>query len=93
MKNGWFLKQINESLTSASVVADTVKQSQKFAEECNKDSITGASDVDVLVIAFGCLDGILESINVCIEVGLYAKSSLKYLDVKTLLNKLGKDLY
>ena len=35
-QKGWYLKQMNESPTSTSVVAETLKRSQKVAEECNK---------------------------------------------------------
>ena len=47
----------------------------------------------MLVIALGCLEHIPESINLWLEVGLYAKNSLRYTDVRKLFNKLGKDLY
>ena len=46
----------------------------------------------MLVIALGCLEHIPESINLWLEVGLYAKNSLRYIDVRKLFNKLGKDL-
>ena len=46
----------------------------------------------MLVIALGCLEHKPESINVWLEVGLYAKNSLRYIDVRKLFNKLGKDL-
>ena len=46
----------------------------------------------MLVIALGCLEHIPESINLWLEVGLYAKNSLRYIDVSKLFNKLGKDL-
>ena len=35
------------------------------------------SDTDVLVIALGCLEHLPESINACLEIGLYAKNSLR----------------
>ena len=46
----------------------------------------------MLVIALGCLEHIPESINLWLEVGLYAKNSLRYIDVRKLFNKPGKDL-
>ena len=46
----------------------------------------------MLVIALGCLEHIPESINLWLEVGLYAKNSLRYIDVRKLFNKLWKDL-
>ena len=46
----------------------------------------------MLVIALGCLEHIPESINLWLEVGLYAKNSLRYTDVRKLFNKLWKDL-
>ena len=46
----------------------------------------------MLVIALGCLEHIPESINLWLQVGLYAKNSLRYIDVRKLFNKLGKDL-
>ena len=44
----WHLKQMNELPTSTSVVAQTIKRSQKVAEECNKYSM---SVIYVLAIA------------------------------------------
>ena len=45
-----------------------------------------------MVIALGCLEHIPESINLWLEVGLYAKNSLRYIDVRKLFNKFWKDL-
>ena len=59
--------------------------------EENSKVIIRTSDTDVLVIALGCLEHIPESINLWLEVGLYAKNSLRYIDVRKLFNKLGKD--
>ena len=47
------------------------------------------SDRHVLVIALGYLEHIPESINLWLEVGLYAKNSVRYIDVRKLFNKLG----
>ena len=58
----------------------------------NSKVIIGTSDTDVLVITFVCLEHIPESINLWLEVGLYAKNSLRYTDVTKLFNKLWKDL-
>ena len=60
--------------------------------EENSKVIIRTSDTDVLVIALGWLENIPESINVWLKVGLYAKNSLRYIDVRELSNKLGKDL-
>ena len=46
----------------------------------------------MLVISLGCLEPIPESINLWREVGLYAKNSLRCVDIRKLFNKLGKDL-
>ena len=40
----WYLKQMNESPTSTSVVAETLKRSQKVAEECNKYNMSVTYD-------------------------------------------------
>ena len=58
----------------------------------NSKVIIHTSDTEVLLIALGCLEHIPESIKVCFEVGLYAKNSLRYIDIRKLFNKLGKDL-
>ena len=58
----------------------------------NGKVIIRTSDTDVLVIVLGCLEHIPESINVWLEVGLYPKNNLRYIDVRKLFNKLGKDL-
>ena len=42
------LKEMNESPTSISVVAETLKRSQKVAEECNKNSILVTYDLALL---------------------------------------------
>ena len=60
--------------------------------EGNSKVIIHTSDTDVLVIALSCLEYMPESINVWLEVGLYAKNSLRYIGVTKLFNKLGKDL-
>ena len=46
----------------------------------------------MLVIALGCLEHTPESMNLWLEVGLYAENSLRYIDVRTLFSKFGKDL-
>ena len=56
----------------------------------NSKVIIHTSDTEVLLIALGCLEHIPESIKVCFEVGLYAKNSLRYIDIRKLFNKLGK---
>ena len=60
--------------------------------EENSKVIIRTSDTYVLVIALCCLEHIPESINLWLEVGLYAKNSLRYIDVRKLFNKLWKDL-
>ena len=60
--------------------------------EENSQVIIRTSDIDVLVIALGCLEHIPKSINLWLEFGLYAKNSLRYIDVRKLLNKPGRDL-
>ena len=60
--------------------------------EENIKVIIRTSDTDVLVTALVCLEHKPESINIWLEVGLYAKNSLRYIDVRKLFNKLGKDL-
>ena len=46
-----YLPQINESPTSVSVVAETMKRSQAIAEECNKSSISVTYDLAIAKIA------------------------------------------
>ena len=46
----------------------------------------------MLVIALGCLEHIPQYINLWLEVGLYTRNSLRYIEVRKLFNKLGKDL-
>ena len=60
--------------------------------EKNSKVIIRTSDTDVLVIALGCLEHIPEYINLWLEVGFYAKKSLRYIDIRKLFNKLWKDL-
>ena len=58
----------------------------------NGKVIIRTSDTDVLVVALDFLEHIPESINVWLEAGLYPKNNLRYIDVRKLFNKLGKDL-
>ena len=46
----------------------------------------------MLVIVLVCLEHIPESLKLWLEVDLYAKNSVRYIDVRKLFNKLGKDL-
>ena len=50
-ENVWYLKQINESPTSTSVVAETLKQPQKVAEECKKCKMSVIYDLAIAKIA------------------------------------------
>ena len=59
-------------------------------EENNK-VIIRTSDTDALVIALSCLEHIHETISLWLEVGLYAKNSLRYIDVRKLFNRLEED--
>ena len=60
--------------------------------EENSKVIIRTSDTYVLVIALSCLEHIPESINLWLEVGLYGKNSLTYIDVRKLFNRLEKEL-
>ena len=51
MQKVWCLKQMNESPTLTSVVAETLKESQKVAEECNKYSISMTYDLAIPKVA------------------------------------------
>ena len=51
MQKVWYLKQMNESPTSTSVVAETLKRSQKVAEECNKYNISVTYDLAIAKVA------------------------------------------
>ena len=46
----------------------------------------------MLVIVLSCLEHVREFINLWLQVGLYVNNSLRYIDVRKLFNKLGKDL-
>ena len=47
----WYLKQMNESPTSTSVVAETLKRSQKVAEECNIYNISVTYNLAIAKVA------------------------------------------
>ena len=51
MQKVWYLKQMNKSSTSTSVVAEMLKQSQKVAEECNKYTISVTYDLAITKVA------------------------------------------
>ena len=51
MLNVWYLKQMNESPTSTTVVAETLKRSQKTAEESNKYSMSVTYDLALAKVA------------------------------------------
>ena len=47
----WYLKQMNESPSSTSVVAETLKRSHKVAEECNKYIISVTYHLPIAKVA------------------------------------------
>ena len=47
----WYLKQMNESPTSTSVVAETLKRLQKVAEECNIYNISVTYNLAIAKVA------------------------------------------
>ena len=47
----WYLKQMNESPTSTTVVAETLKRSQNVAEECNKYNMSVTCDLAIAKVA------------------------------------------
>ena len=51
MQKLWYLKQMNESSTPTSVVAETLKWSQKVAEECSKYSTLVAYNIAIVKVA------------------------------------------
>ena len=48
----WYLPQINQSPTSNAVVVETMKRSQKLAEESNKSCMVVTYDLPIAKIAF-----------------------------------------
>ena len=60
--------------------------------EENSKIINRTLDTDVLVKVLDCLEHIPESTNIWLEVDIYAKNSLRNIDISKLFNKLGKDL-
>ena len=91
-ENGQVTRTLIPELTSSHEEADSKMIFHLTNLEENSKVIIRTSDTDVLVIALCCLEDIRVSINVSLEVGLYAKNSLRYIDVRKLFNKLGKDL-
>ena len=51
MQKVWNLKQMNESPTSTSLVAEMLKRSQEVAEECNKYTISVTYDLAIAKVA------------------------------------------
>ena len=51
MQKVWYLKQMNDLTTSTWLVAETLKQSQNVAEECNKYSVSKAYDLAIAKVA------------------------------------------
>ena len=91
-ENGQVTRILIPELTSSHKEADSkMVYHLTFFEEKNK-VIIRTSDTNMLVIALGCLEHIPESINLWFEVGFYDKNSLRYIDVRIIFNKLGKDL-
>ena len=91
-ENGQVTRTLIPELTSSHEEADSKMIFHLTNLEKNSKVIIRTSDTDVLVIALCCLEHIPVSVNVWLEVGLYAKNSLRYIDVRKLFNKLGKDL-
>ena len=91
-ENGQVNRTLIPELASSHEEADSKMIYHLTILEENSKVIIRTSDTDVLVIALGWLENIPESINVWLKVGLYTKNSLRYIDVRELSNKLGKDL-
>ena len=91
-ENGQVTRTLIPELTSSHEEADSKMIFHLTNLDENSKVIIRTSDTDVLVIALCCLEHIPVSVNVWLEVGLYAKNSLRYIDVRKLFNKLEKDL-
>ena len=92
-ENGQVTRTLIPELTSSQEEADSKMIFHLTNLEENSKVIIRTSDPDVLVKVLCCLEHIPVSINVWLEVVLYAKNSLGYIDVRKLFNKLGKDLW
>ena len=57
--------------------------------EENSNVVIGTADTDVLIIALGCINQIPPCSNLCPEVGLYSKSTLRHINVNKLYGKIG----
>ena len=91
-ENGQVTRTLIPELTSCHEEADSKMIYHLTILEENIKVIIRTSDTDVLVIAFGCLENIPKSVNLWLEVGLCAKNSLRFIDIRRLFIKLGKDL-
>ena len=87
--NGQVTRTLIPELTSSREEADSKMIYHLTILKENSKVLIRTSDTHVLVIALGCLEHVPESINLWLEVGLYAKNSLRYIDVRKLFNKLG----
>ena len=91
-ENGQVTRTLILELTSSRKEADSKMIYHVTILEEKSKIIIRTSDTDVLVIVLVCLEHIPESIKLWLEVDLYPKNSLRYIDVRKLFNKLGKDL-
>ena len=83
-KNGQVTKTLILDLTSSHEEANSKMISHFSDFEENSQVIIHTLNVDVLVTALGCLELINKSINIWLEVGLCAKNSLRYSEVRKL---------
>ena len=91
-ENGHVFRTLIPELTYSHEAADSKMIHHLTILEENSKIIICTSDTDMLVIALGCLEHIPEPVNLWFEVGLNAKNSLRYIDMRKLFKKLGKDL-
>lgn len=64
----------------------------QISKEPEKHVIIRCNDTDVLIIILGNMNTFINSVNVCLEVGLISTNNLRYIHVTKLFLSLGVQL-
>ena len=89
LSNGKMVRMIQPRLYSTHEEADPKMIFHVTSIEENSNVVIRTADTDVLLTALGCISQIPPYTNLWLEVGLYSKNTLRYINVNKLYGKIG----
>ena len=89
VSNGKMVRMIQPHLYSTHEEADSKMIFHVTNIEKNSNRAIRTADTDVLINVLGCISQIPPYINLWLEVGLYLKNTLRYINVNKLYRKIG----